>query len=148
MTGLLQSLADFHFLRPWWLLGIVAVIIVVLFLRRHQQSFGQWNQVIAKELLPFLMEKGSGKSIDLKPWLLISGIILSVSLAGPSWYKKEVQIHKQTQALVVLFDLSPSMMAADLKPDRLTRARLKAIDLLNNYKEGSSALIALRPETP
>ncbi len=44
-------------------------------------------------------------------------------------------------ALVLLLDLSRSMDATDVRPTRLTRARLKLIDILKRRKEGQSALI-------
>ena len=65
-----------------------------------------------------------------------------LALAGPSWNKIPLPIHKQQTPLVILLDLSPSMWAEDVKPNRLTRARLKLIDLLHTRQEGTTALVA------
>jgi len=73
---------------------------------------------------------------------MAGGIVSCLALAGPTWEKIPLPVHKQEGALVILFDLSPSMLAEDIKPNRLTRARLKAIDLLQQYREGSVALVA------
>jgi len=56
--------------------------------------------------------------------------------AGPSFSKIPQPVQQNRDAVVVLFDLSPSMLAADIAPNRLTRARLKLIDLLRSRTEG------------
>jgi len=44
------------------------------------------------------------------------------------------------------WDLSPSMLAQDLSPDRLTRAKFKLIDMLRQQRDGQTALIAYAGE--
>ncbi len=135
------ALAQFHFLRPWWLLGIPAVLLLALWLKKERAAGGEWRNVIAPPLLELLLDR-DGRGPDLRPWVILGGLIASLALAGPTWSKQPVPLHEREQALVVLFDLSPSMLATDLTPDRLTRARLKTIDLLKGYDEGSAALVA------
>src|SRR5690606_2771351 len=48
--------------------------------------------------------------------------------------------------LVLALDLSASARAADLKPDRLSRARLKLADLIRRRSDGQTALIAFAGE--
>ncbi|MDC0524396.1 VWA domain-containing protein [Porticoccaceae bacterium] len=50
-------------------------------------------------------------------------------------------MHKQDSALVVVLDLSPSMLAEDISPNRLVRARYKLIDILTRRIEGVVGLI-------
>lgn len=147
MTELLASLQLFHFLRPWWWLALVPLLACWWQLRRQTEAPGQWGRIIDPALASFLLDRTAGKTGNLRPWglnmgALVMGIIAIAALAGPTWSKKAVPVHRQEQALVILFDLSPSMLASDVLPDRLTRARLKAIDLLNAHKEGTVALIA------
>jgi Ca-activated chloride channel family protein len=74
--------------------------------------------------------------------MLLTGLLLAVlALAGPVWEREPQPLFRQQSALVVLFDLSRSMQAADLKPSRFLRARLKVEDLLRQRKEGQTALI-------
>ncbi len=134
-------LSQFHFLRPWWLLAIPTVLLLGWWLKRGQSSGGRWREVISPELVQFLVERDT-RGANLRPWVLAGGLIACIALAGPTWSKKPMPAHEREQALVVLFDLSPSMLAEDLTPDRLTRARLKAIDLLRGYDEGSAALVS------
>lgn len=134
---------EFQWLRPLWLLGIPASLLVVALLWRGQQRRGNWQQIISPELLPHLLEGKLQKQQKLPLiGLLVAWVITCLALAGPTWEKIPQPIHKTESALVVLLDLSPSMHAEDLKPSRLVRARLKLIDLLKERKEGLTALIA------
>ena len=62
--------------------------------------------------------------------------------AGPTWEKRPQPVEKQSDALVIILDLSLSMMAEDIKPSRIIRAKQKIIDILRYRKEGSTALVA------
>ncbi len=142
-----QLLNDFHWQRPWWLLGIVAAVFVGLYLLRGQAQNSGWKQVIDPALIEHLLQGSMSRQQRWPLFALASAIIIaSIAMSGPSWEKLPQPIHKTESALVVLLDLSPSMMAQDIKPSRLVRARLKLIDLLNQRKEGLSALIAYAGE--
>lgn len=143
MPELLELLGRFQWLRPGWLLAILpAAGLVVLLHRRHARA-GDWEHVIAPALLPWLLEQRAMPPQRRLPWIiLIAWIIAALALAGPSWRDLPQPVYRSEQPLVILFDLSPSMLAQDLKPDRLTRARLKLMDLLAARLEGATALIA------
>ncbi|WP_039913440.1 vWA domain-containing protein [Cellvibrio mixtus] len=133
---------QFHFLRPEWLFALIPVIALTLLLWYQKHTARQWQQMVAPELLKYLLD---GQTTRIKPWqliaLLFSWIIGCVALAGPTWEKLPVSVEKNQQALVIMLDLSPSMMSEDLKPSRLVRARLKMIDLLRERKDGQTALL-------
>jgi len=63
-------------------------------------------------------------------------------MAGPVWQQQEVPVFQAEQAEVVVFDLSRSMRADDVLPDRLTRARFKLVDLLQQSEGRQTGLIA------
>lgn len=134
--------SQFHFLRPEWLLALIPAFVLALLLWYQKHNSRQWQQMVAPELLKYLLD---GQTTRIKPWqliaLLFSWIIGCVALAGPTWEKLPVSVEKNQQALVIMLDLSPSMMSEDLKPSRLVRARLKMIDLLRERKDGQTALL-------
>jgi len=139
----MEILTTFHFLRPLWLLAAFPALLAAWWLLRHQANSGSWRQVIAPELLPFLTDGAAVKQRrGLVTCSLIGWLLASLAMAGPTWERTPLPVHKQESALVVLFDLSPSMLVQDLKPNRLTRARLKLIDLLQQRKEGTTGLVA------
>lgn len=139
--------SQFHWLRPLWLLGIPLALLAGVYLWRSQARHSHWQQLINPQLLPHLLQ---GKLSRQQRWPLValmSALIIAfVAMAGPSWEKLPQPIHKTESALVILYDMSPSMMAEDLKPSRLTRSRLKLVDLLNQRAEGLTALIAYAGE--
>ncbi len=135
-------LSQFHFLRPWWLIALAPVVVVALLLWYQKHNARSWQQMVAPELLQYLLD---GQTTRIKPWqliaLLLAWIISCIALAGPSWEKRPVAVEQNQQALVLLLDLSPSMMSEDIKPSRLVRARLKIADLLRLRKDGQTALL-------
>ncbi|MFL0797990.1 MAG: VWA domain-containing protein [Cellvibrionaceae bacterium] len=143
MTTLEEFLTNFHFLRPLWLLALLA-IPAIWFLFGNKQQQGNWADVIDAHLLPALLD-GQQQQDRKKYWLpisLLAWVLASLSLAGPSWEKQTAPLHKTESAVVILLDLSPSMLSADTQPNRLTRARLKLVDLLRLRNEGYTGLIA------
>ena len=136
---------NFHFLRPWWFMGLLPVAAVVAFYSWRKRSTGSWENIINPELLPFLMQGSEGKKVISNTWLLAivvgAWIICCLSLAGPTWQQLPQPVHKQDAALVVVLDLSPSMLAEDISPSRLVRARYKLIDILTRRTEGVVGLI-------
>lgn len=142
MSAMDLLISQFHFLRPWWLIALAPVVIISLLLWYQKHNARQWQQMVAPELLQYLLD---GQTTRIKPWqliaLLIAWIISCLALAGPSWEKRPVAVEKNQQALVLMLDLSPSMMSEDIKPSRLVRARLKIADLLRMRKDGQTALL-------
>ena len=141
--GILEALSEFHFLRPAWLLAILPALFTSGWLYHSQIKQGNWHRVIAPELLPLLLDGSTHrKRRSLVLMSLIGWTIAALAMAGPTWDRTPLPIHKQESALIILFDLSPSMLSQDQKPNRLTRARLKLIELLQQRKEGTTGLIA------
>ncbi len=142
MTTIDLLLNQFHFLRPLWLIALAPVIIVALLLWYQKHNARSWQQMVAPELLKYLLD---GQTTRIRPWqlitLLLAWIISCIALAGPSWEKRPVAVEQNQQALVLILDLSPSMLSEDIKPSRLVRARLKIADLLRLRKDGQTALL-------
>jgi Ca-activated chloride channel homolog len=131
-----------HFIRPLWLWAILLILPLIALLWRQQKNSGQWQDLISADLLPFLLE---GKTIKRSRGnliiLMLAWIIAAIALAGPSWKKLPVAVEKNTNALIIILDLSPSMLTEDIKPSRMIRARLKIADLLRERQDGQTALL-------
>ena len=145
IENLTEIFDTFHFLRPWWFLGLLPVVAVIGFYTWRKRNAGNWETIINPELLPFLLQGSGGKHALSGPWLvafMISAwICCCLGLAGPAWQQLPQPVHKQDSALVVVLDLSPSMLAEDISPNRLVRARYKLIDILTRKTEGVVGLI-------
>jgi len=135
-------MSEFHFLRPDWLWGLPPALLLLFWMARRQLRSRSWQAVCDPELLPHLLLGRSVRRANWPLWFFLFGLLLCVlALAGPVWQRQPQPLFRQQSALVVLFDLSRSMQAADLKPSRFLRARLKIEDLLRQRKEGQTALI-------
>jgi Ca-activated chloride channel family protein len=135
-------IANFHFLRPVWFYALIPAVALFLVLRSRYARSSNWEKTIDADLLPYLLE-APGRHVRKNPMLLllIAWILASIALAGPVWQKKPQPVHEREDALVVILDLTRSMYAVDVKPNRLVRARRKLLDLLESRKEGVTALV-------
>jgi Ca-activated chloride channel family protein len=81
--------------------------------------------------------------------LLIGSIwtLAALALAGPSWQQLATPAFRAPDAWVLVLDLSPSMSAADVTPDRVTRARYAISDVLAAAKDARVALVVFSGDT-
>ncbi|HEX7079896.1 MAG TPA: VWA domain-containing protein [Gammaproteobacteria bacterium] len=136
-------MADFHFLRPWWLAALPCGVLLVLYLFRMQANGGGWRNVVDRVLQPLVLS--TGDAYTGRRWPLAAAvaawILASLALAGPTWERVPVPAFRSDEALVVALDLSSSMDAADLPPSRLARAKLKLLSLLERRRGGQTGLV-------
>ena len=105
-------------------------------------TIGNWEKLIDKRLLPYVMSRRQLSDNQYKWWLISLISILSIiALAGPTWERIEQPSFRTDQSLVIALDLSRSMNAQDITPNRLTRAKLKILDILERRQGAQVALI-------
>lgn len=122
---------QFHFLRPIFLWALMPIVVVVLLRLMALNDTVKWKRFIPKHLRPFMIQKGNHTVSFI--WVL--GLLLSLSIAilglsGPAWEKVELPGKTLESPLVLVLDMSQSMMATDIQPNRLERAKFKIDDLL------------------
>ncbi len=131
--------ADFHFLRPFWLLLLLLLPILYLAFRQMRLGDSGWSRLIPARLLsPLIRHNGSSGKTAKSPLAPATAalVILSLALAGPAWREAPTPLKQPGDNLVIALDLSLSMLATDVEPDRLTRAKRKIRDILA-LREGS-----------
>jgi len=136
----------FHFLRPAWLALLPPLLLLALWLGRRRGRDGAWSKVVDSQLLA-LLRLGEGRGAR-SPWLLvaIAWTVAVVALAGPTWQRQQTRAYRAPGAWVVVLDLSPSMAATDVTPDRVTRARYAIEDLLNAAQDARVGLVVFAGE--
>jgi len=143
----MSAFADFHFLRPLWLLLLLAIPAFWLLRRRGRAQAGAWRDVIDAHLLPHLIERidaGSGRAgiaLAIALWT-----IACAALAGPAWEREPMPLYHNQAARVLALELGATMMAEDDKPSRFERARYKLVDILDRSKDYQTALIGYAGE--
>lgn len=133
-------LADFHFIRPAWLLLVPVAFGVWWFWRRRSDPLRGWREQIAPGLLKALVVGPSHRSSAR--WLLGAWLLAIVSIAGPTWQMEPSPFADDSAPLVVLLKADATMEQADPAPSRLERARLKIADLAEARKGRLLGLIA------
>lgn len=136
------NLAEFHFIRPYWLLALIPAVFMIVFLLKNKLQQGNWSTVCDAELLPFILQE---KAVAQSRWTLsvgaVASLLMIVAIAGPTWERLPAPVFRNDAALVIALDLSKSMDATDIKPSRLSRARYKIADILKQRKDGQTALL-------
>jgi Ca-activated chloride channel family protein len=117
--------------------GIVAVIILIIL----QLIYGKWRagkqqQLVDKKLLPVVIADTSKARRNFKFILLLLAVfLLFVSMANLQYGLKEEEVKQKGIDLMIALDVSNSMNAEDLKPNRLERAK-RAIEQLIDKLHG------------
>ncbi|MGO1328953.1 MAG: VWA domain-containing protein [Idiomarina loihiensis] len=133
---------EFHLLRPWWLLALIPVALLywrLLYSQKHQAGWHQW---LPGHLSKVLVKSGSQPSIWPAHRFLLISVLATLALSGPAWERLPQPVYQLESGQVVIMDMSPSVLADDISPNRLTRMRYKAIDLVRAGLDGDTGLIA------
>lgn len=135
--------ADFHFLRPDWFYALIPLLLAIWFVKRWRAKATGWQGVIASHLYQHLI---TGKQQTVRslfvPLLAFTWLLGVIALAGPTWERIPQPVYQVKTGHVLVMDMSMSMRATDISPDRLSRAKYKAIDLVNLIDEGDMGLVA------
>jgi Ca-activated chloride channel family protein len=136
----IAPLADFRFLRPWWLLALpVLAWLAWAWRRRHRAD--AWDGVVDPQLREYLLEPVRGRRRWLAWWPWLGAMLALLALAGPSWQSSPQPLWETRAPLVIAVDLSPAMLADDLPPSRLARARARLAALLRERRGGEVGLV-------
>ena len=137
-------MADFHFVRPFWLLLLPVCIWLVWRLARGSTNAGRWRSWVDEALQPLVLT-AADSALHGKRWLLSGAaaacMLAVLALAGPTWERMPVPALRSSEALVVVLDLSRSMDAGDVEPSRLERSKLKLLSLLQRRDSGQTGLV-------
>lgn len=136
-------LSAFHFLRPYWLLAIVPMVWVWWTVRFRPEGERSEESLIAPHLLKALTRTSARqKRMTAVDSVLVAFCFLVISVAGPTWSKKQNPFAPPTPPAVVVVEVSQSMLARDIQPSRLERAKHKIRDFVELRAGASTALIA------
>ncbi len=139
---LTAAFANFAFLRPWWLAALALLPLLVLAQRRRLRAADGWQHAVDPHLLPHLLQGAETRGSRGASTLMALGLTLSVlALAGPSWRLAPAPLWQVEAPLMIALDLSWTMTATDLVPNRLTQARAKIRTLLEKRRGGQVGLL-------
>ena len=128
------------------MLFLVAVVpiagLLFAFLRARREK--ALTRLVAPALRQRLMPK-TANLWGLQAWLMILGLALCLlAAARPQWGKSTEKFVERSRNVVVAIDVSRSMLAADVRPNRLERAKADVADLIDSLEGDRCALVAFR----
>lgn len=133
-----------HFAEPRWLWIALLAPVLVLFLQQYAARARQRQMAAfaAPHLHESLRHSHSPGRRAIKSLLLILVLAgLGIALARPQWGEQEEITQVMGEDVLFVLDDSRSMMAADVRPNRLTRAKLAILDFVQRFGRGRMGLV-------
>ena len=124
-----------------WLLALLPLLLITgLMVARRNQLL---TRMAEKGLWPTMLPGYSPKRRRKKNGLRILALALAlIAVARPQWGFKWEKVHQRGLSIIVALDTSKSMLAQDIKPNRLQQAKWGVRDLLNELKGDRIGLVA------
>ena len=129
----------------WWLIAVpVFVIGYVVSTKRKQRQLQEFGD---KELMAQLMPDASKSRPIWKFCLLIVAfVLLIIAAARPQYGQKENTVKRQGIEVMVALDISNSMLAEDVAPNRLDRAKQMLSKMIDNMVDDKVGLVVFAGE--
>jgi Ca-activated chloride channel homolog len=126
-------------LQLLWLAPVLAGVAVYRFHKKDQALRRFAEMALLERINPSVNRASQWWKAAL---VVMAILLIVVSLARPAWNPRPEKVGSQGRDIVSVLDISRSMMAEDLKPNRLDRAKLAIRDLIDNLKGDRVALVA------
>ena len=129
----------------WWLITIpVFVIAYIIITKRKQRQLMEFGD---PELMAQLMPDASKSRPIVKFTLLIVALaLLIVAAARPQYGQQEKTVKRQGIEVMVALDISNSMLAEDVAPNRLDRAKQMLSKMIDNMTDDKVGLVVFAGE--
>ena len=129
----------------WWLVTIpVFVIGYVVYTHRKRRQLTEFGD---SELMAQLMPDASKSRPVVKFGILMFALaLLIVAVARPQYGQKEKSVKRQGCEVMVALDISNSMLAEDVSPNRLDRAKQMLSKMMDGMVDDKVGLIVFAGE--
>ena len=132
----IANLWALHFL---WLIPLIIVVFII--------HFRQRKKALERFAEPDLLARLSGRyqrwKRVLKVICMLSAFgLMIIALAGPRWGSHYQEVSRKGVDIIIVADVSRSMLAEDVKASRLERARREILDFLDVIEGDRVGLVA------
>ena len=129
----------------WWLITIpVFVIAYIIITKRKQRQLLDFGD---PELMTQLMPDASKSRPIVKFTLLMVALtLLIIATARPQYGQQEKTVKRQGIEVMVALDISNSMLAEDVAPNRLDRAKQMLSKMIDNMVDDKVGLVVFAGE--
>lgn len=129
----------------WWLLTIPVFVVAYVLITRHKRR--QLSEFGDPALMAQLMPDAS-KSRPIVKFALLMGALslLIIAAARPQYGQQEKTVKRQGIEVMVALDISNSMLAEDVAPNRLDRAKQMLSKMIDNMVDDKVGLVVFAGE--
>ena len=122
-----------------WIIPLVLVLFVYAARRRRRVL----EEFASTAMLPTLTADVDSSLSRWKAAMILSALALMIlALARPGWNPESRSVEKSGRDVVFVVDVSKSMLAEDLRPNRLKRAQFAILDAVDALQGDRVALVA------
>ena len=140
-----MDFADFHFATTWLALAAPAAGAALFAgLRWTELRRRRGLATFAAERLLARLTAGysAARRLTKDLALALSAALLLAALAGPRWGRETTEAKAAAEDVVFVLDVSKSMLVADMRPNRLARAKASIGNFIRRKGTGSVGLVA------
>ncbi len=131
----------FYDMEMFYLAGVIGVCLL-LFLRQHFKKKAKMRNLGDIDIVRAMCGSVSKKKRALKVTLrLIAMMLLIVAIARPKAGLKAETVEKLGADIIVVLDVSKSMLAKDSAPNRFERAKLEMLAMINQLENDRIGLV-------
>lgn len=133
----------FRFEEPFYLYTIILVPLVLgLFFLLLKWKEARLNRFGDQEVVQRLMPEWSQKREWFKMSLFSTSLLfLLIAMANPQWGTRKQKVKAKSADIVIALDISQSMLATDISPSRMDRAKRFSTQLIKSLKGERLGLI-------
>lgn len=132
---------QFEFSSHLWILLLIPILVTGFVLHRFWQKrarnrFG--NLALLQELMP---QRSRWKNLIKFSLLMLVLVFLGFAYANPQMGTKKAKVEQKSIDIFIALDVSNSMLAKDISPSRLERAKQFCFKLINEFKTDKVGII-------
>lgn len=124
-----------------YLLLVIPLLIIfyMVMVNKKKKAIAEFgNPELLKPLMPLVsFKRGAWKFV----MILVALSFVIIGVAGPQFGSKLQQVKKQGVELMVVLDVSNSMLAQDIKPNRLEKAKMAISRMLEKLSDDKVGMI-------
>ncbi len=125
-------LSDITLLRPFWLLALVPLAVLVRVLTQRKSTAGDWEAVVDPQLMQALAAMGrvdAGHGGRIAKGTIAGAVLLIIALAGPAVERRDAVAFRNLDGVVFVLDASMSVVDSERWPQMLTMGRFGVASL-------------------
>lgn len=132
-----------HNLVWFWVIPAVACLFLMASFRKRSEMRKFGDIELVQRLV---LSLSTGKRLFKRILVLLALVFIVLALAQPHFRAKETQVERKGIDIIIAVDVSNSMLAKDIAPTRLEKAKLELAGLIDKLKGNRLGIVAFAGE--